>query len=157
MSGEEDIFLVTTPDFVNRIQTRGYANAFNVEYYRNKNRLILLPAGTDLGDDPNGDKVLCLLVDRRAIVLSIMYWAVKPFVVSNTDYTNYFQKIKLLKGYNEFFNAVAFSGDDIGEYDDGTTVTVANATAIGVEVTNDSDSPVPVTGTVEVDGGGELV
>ena len=143
MSNEEDLFLVTTPDFVNRIQTRGYANAFNVEYYRNNNRLILLPAGTDLGEDAKGKKVLCLLVDRRAIVMSIMYWAVKPFVVSNTDYTNYFLKCKLLKGYNEFFNAVAFSGEEIGTYDDSTPVSVDIANAIPVIVSN--DSPIDVT------------
>lgn len=121
MSDEGDLFLFVTPEFVNRLQTRGYANAFNVEYYREKNRLVILPAGTDLGT-VDGEKVLCALIDRRAIVMSIMYWAVKPFVVSNTDYTNYFLKISVLHGYNEFFNAVAFTGTAIGAFDNSVNV-----------------------------------
>ena len=134
-SDEEDLYLICTPEYINRLQTRGYANAFNVEYYREKNRLVILPYGTNLGVDDDGNPVLSILFDRRAIVLSIMYWAVKPFIVSNTDYTNFFLKIKLLHGYNEFFNAVAFSGTAIGEYDDTTAI----------------------SGTVNVDGEGALV
>ena len=134
-SDEEDLYLFCTPEFINRLQTRGYANAFNVEYYREKNRLVILPYGTNLGVDDDSDPVLAVLIDRRALVMSIMYWAVKPFIVSNTDYTNYFLKIKLLRGYNEFFNAVAFSGTAIGAFDDTTNI----------------------SGTVNVDGEGALV
>lgn len=123
-SDENDLFLFVTPEFVNRLQTRGYANAFNVEYYRNNNRLVEIPYGTALGTDDDGDPVHAILLDRRALVLSIMYWAVKPFIVSNTDYTNYFLKIKLLKGYNEFFNAVAFSGEALGAFSNAQTVNV---------------------------------
>lgn len=124
VSGDEDLFLVTTPEFINRIQVRGYSNAFNVEYYREHNRLIILPEGSDLGT--NGDeKVHAILLDRRAIVESIKYWAVKPFVVANTDYTNYFLKAKVLRGYNEFFNAVAITGDAIGEYNNSQLVNVS--------------------------------
>ena len=129
VSDEEDLFLFCTPEFVNRLQTRGYANAFNVEYYREHNRLVVLPAGTDLGEI-GGEKVLCALIDRRAIVMSIMYWAVKPFVVSNTDYTNYFLKISVLRGYNEFFNAVAFTGTEIGAFDNAQTIS-GNVTVDG--------------------------
>lgn len=116
LSDDGDIFLFCTPEFVNRLQTRGYANAFNVEYYREHNKLVILPYGTDLGTDTQGKPVLAALVDRRAIVESIFYWEVKPFVVANTDYTNYFLKAQVLSGYNEFFNAVAFSGDAIGDF-----------------------------------------
>lgn len=123
VSGDEDLFLVTTPEFINRIQVRGYSNAFNVEYYREHNRLIILPEGSDLGT--NGEeKVHAILLDRRAIVESIKYWAVKPFVVANTDYTNYFLKAKVLRGYNEFFNAVAITGDPIGDYNNSQLVNV---------------------------------
>lgn len=117
LSDDGDIFLFCTPEFVNRLQTRGYANAFNVEYYREHNKLVILPYGTDLGKDTQGKPVLAALVDRRAIVESIFYWEIKPFVVPNTDYTNYFLKGQVLSGYNEFFNAVAFSGDAIGDFD----------------------------------------
>lgn len=124
LSDEDDIFLFCTPEFVNRLQTRGYANAFNVEYYREHNKLVVLPYGTDLGKDTDGDPVLAVLVDRRAIVESIFYWEVKPFVVANTDYTNYFLKGQVLSGYNEFFNAIAFSGNAIGSFNPATTVNV---------------------------------
>lgn len=119
ISSRDDVFLFITPEFLNRLQTRGYANAFNVDYYREHNQLIILPYGTDLGTNPdNGEKVLAMLIDRRALVLSIMYWQVKPFVVSNTDYINYFLKAQILKGYNEFFNAVAITGADIENFID---------------------------------------
>lgn len=120
MSDKEDLFLFCTPEYVNRLQTRGFANAFNIEYYRNNNRLVILPYGTDLGVDSNEKPVLAVLIDRRAIVESIRYWEVKPFVVANTDYTNYFLKGQILAGYNEFFNAVAFSGDAISTFNPAT-------------------------------------
>ena len=135
LSDDADIFLFCTPEFVNRLQTRGYANAFNVDYYREHNKLVVLPYGTDLGTDTQGKPVLAVLVDRRAIVESIFYWEVKPFVVANTDYVNYFLKGQVLSGYNEFFNAVAFSGDAIGAF----------------------DSAQAISGTVTVDGEGALV
>lgn len=124
VSDEDDLFLVTKPDFINRIQVRGYSNAFNVEYYRENNRLIVLPEGSDLGTH-DGEPVHAVLIDRRAIVESIKYWAVKPFPVANTDYTNYFLKAKVLRGYNEFFNAVAITGDAIGAFDNTVNVGVA--------------------------------
>lgn len=117
ISDESDLFLFVTPELMNRLQTRGFANAFNVDYYRNKNRLVMLPYGTSLGTDDDGNPVLCALFDRRAIVMSIKYWQVRPFIVANTDYTNYFLKAKLLHGYNEFYPAVAFSGTALGDFD----------------------------------------
>lgn len=134
VSDEDDLFLLVKPEFINRIQVRGYSNAFNVEYYREKNRLIVLPEGSDFGTH-NGEQVHAILLDRRAIVESIKYWAVKPFVVANTDYTNYFLKAKVLRGYNEFFNAVAITGAPIGTF-------------------NGSQA---ISGTVTVDGEGALV
>lgn len=165
MSDKEDLFLFCTPEYVNRLQTRGYANAFNVEYYRNNNRLVILPYGTNLGVDSNDKPVLAVLIDRRAIVESIRYWEVKPFVVANTDYVNYFLKGQVLAGYNEFFNAVAFSGDAIGDFNPAThsivdSIDLGTEGAIGVKVTNES-VPVTVENTdpidVNVEGGGVLV
>ena len=165
MSDKEDLFLFCTPEYVNRLQTRGYANAFNVEYYRNNNRLVILPYGTNLGVDSNDKPVLAVLIDRRAIVESIRYWEVKPFVVANTDYVNYFLKGQVLAGYNEFFNAVAFSGDAIGDFNPAThsivdSIDLGVEDAINVNVTNES---VPVTVEndepidVNIEGGGVLV
>ena len=156
MSDKDDVFLFCTPEYINRLQTRGYANAFNVEYYREHNRLVVLPYGSDLGttsvtidEQVVEEKILAALIDRRAIVESIYYWAVRPFVVANTDYTNYFLKAQILHGYNEFFNAVAFAGAEIGNFDN--TMPVSTTGALDVTVTNE---PLEVN---VVEGEGALV
>ena len=117
MSNRDDLYLLTTPEFLNRISVRGSANAFNINEYRNENRVITLPSGTDFGTNPtSGEKVYAVLIDRRAIVMAFRYWSMRPFVMSATDWQNYFLKIEYLFGYNEFFNAVAFSGEDIDDF-----------------------------------------
>lgn len=118
-SSKDDVYLVTTPELKERIRTRGYSNAYNLKEYETDNRWLTLPYGTDLGEDGDGNKVLAMLVDRKTIVMALRYWQMLPFRVNNTDYTNYFLKVMLVKGYNEFFNAVAFTGADIGNFSDG--------------------------------------
>lgn len=103
-----NLYLVVTPAFINRLRSRGYANAFNLEEYKAKNRLIMLPAGTTIGVGPNGKEIGCMLVDYRAMLIAIRYWEVKPFIVSNTDYRNTFMNVQGIADYNTFFNAVAF-------------------------------------------------
>lgn len=110
----EDVYLVTTPEIFNRMKSRGYANAFNLQEYINKNKIIMLPAGTDLGTDDNGISIGAMLVDYRAVLLAVKYWEVMPFIVSNTDYRNTFLKVQLVAGYTEFFNAVAFATGGAG-------------------------------------------
>ena len=110
----DNLYLVVTPSFINRLRSRGYANAFNLEEYKAKNRLIMLPAGTSIGVGPNGKEIGCMLVDYRAMLIAIKYWEVKPFIVSNTDYRNTFMNVQGIAGYNTFFNAVAF---ETGESD----------------------------------------
>lgn len=113
----DDVYLVTTPELFNRIKSRGYANAFNLQEYINKNKIIMLPAGTDLGTH-DGKSVGAMLVDYRSILLAVKYWEVMPFVVSNTDYRNTFLKAQLVSGYTEFFNAVAFITGDVDFFTD---------------------------------------
>lgn len=108
----ENLYLVVTPKFINRLRSRGYANAFNLEEYRAKNRLIMLPAGTSIGKDSTGKEIGCMLIDYRAILIAIRYWEVKPFIVSNTDYRNTFMNVQGIVDYNTFFNAVAFVTGD---------------------------------------------
>ncbi len=112
----DDLYLVTTPAFWNRIKSRGYANAFNLEEYRNKNRLIMLPAGTKLGEDASGKEVGAILLDYRAVTVAIRYWEVGTFIVQNTDYRSSFNKLQLITGYTEFFNAVAFVTGDVAHF-----------------------------------------
>ena len=115
MSDNEDLYLVTTPQFIERISVRGAANAFNIGQYELQNRMIILPEDADLGEH-NGETVHAILVDRRAIVMAMRYWKMAPFVPTGTDWQNYFLKIEFINGYNEFFNAVAFTGEGIDNF-----------------------------------------
>lgn len=145
MSDKDDLYLLTTPELLNRVSVRGSANAFNINEYRNNNRVITLPSGTDFGINPNtGKPVYAVLVDRRAIVMAFRYWSMRPFVMSGNDWQNYFLKIEYLKGYNEFFNAIAYSGEPIDDFftDDGGTLIVTGenmdaVTAILSAINND--------------------
>lgn len=115
MSDEEDLYLVTTPEFMNRIRVHGAANAYNLGEYMIKNNVIMLPAGTSFGTTENGETVYALLVDRRAIVMAFRYWSMRPFYPTGSDFQNYFLKVEYIHGYNEFFNAVAIAGDAIDD------------------------------------------
>lgn len=117
-SSKEDLYLVTTPELFNRIKSRGYANAFNLQEYINDNKIIMLPAGTDLGTGENGKAIGAILLDYRAVLMAVKYWEVQPFIVANTDYRNTFLKVQLVAGYTEFFNAVAFETGDVDFFTD---------------------------------------
>lgn len=133
-SSFDDLYLVTTPEFINRISVRGYANAYNLKEYRDNNKVIELPAGTNIGVDTQGKPVYAVLVDRRAVMVALRYWSMMPFNVSNTDYINFFLKVRAIKGYNEFFNAVAFSGDEIENFTDGDLIPLIFLDSAGVGI-----------------------
>lgn len=117
MSPAEDyIYLVCTPEVYNRIASRGYANAFNISYYKNNNRIIMLPAGTVLGNSSMGRQIGALLVDYRSVICALRYFETRPFLVSNTNYSNMFTQAQLITGYNEFFNAIAFETGEVGNF-----------------------------------------
>lgn len=122
ISDEEDLFLFTTSEFINRLRVRGYANAYNLKEYALKNRVIILPKGTTFGNDSEGNPVHAILMDRRNIVLSIRYWKMRTFLPGNTDYNNYFLKVQYLHGYNTFFNACGFSGESFVNFINATSL-----------------------------------
>lgn len=145
MSPAEDyIYLVCTPEVYNRISTRGYANAFNISYYKNNNRIIMLPAGTVLGNSSTGRQIGALLVDYRSVICALRYFETRPFLVSNTNYSNMFTQAQLITGYNEFFNAIAFETGEIGNF---TKAAVSGYSYINLW----DDSPGPAA-NVEVGG-----
>lgn len=136
----DNLYLVVTPKFINRLRSRGYANAFNLEEYRAKNRLIMLPAGTSIGTDSTGKEIGCMLIDYRSILIAIRYWEVKPFIVSNTDYRNTFMNVQGIVDYNTFFNAVAFVTGDVDfftESDEYVSVLVTNVETSGGDTSVD--------------------
>lgn len=122
----DNLYLVVTPKFINRLRSRGYANAFNLEEYRAKNRLIMLPAGTSIGTDSTGKEIGCMLIDYRSILIAIRYWEVKPFIVSNTDYRNTFMNVQGIVDYNTFFNAVAFVTGDVNFFTESNNYVTIN-------------------------------
>lgn len=126
-SRKEDIYLVTTPEVFNRIKSRGYANAFNLQEYINDNKIIMLPAGTVLGTGANGEEIGAILMDVRAVLMAVKYWEVQPFIVANTDYRNTFLKVQLVNGYTEFFNAVAFETGEVGFFTEGDETVLIRA------------------------------
>ena len=116
-SNDEDLFLVTTPEVLARVGTRGAENAYNLEQYMFHNRVIKLPAGTELGTSPNGQQILGIVLDKRSIVMALRYWSMRPFIPSGSDFQNYFLKVEYVHGYNEFFNCVALCGEGLDTFE----------------------------------------
>lgn len=115
---KEDIFIVTTPELMRRLKTRGYSNAFNLSEFELSGQIMYLPAGTDLGMY-NGKEVLAVALDRRAVVCGLYRWVGTSKFIENTLCMNHFLLTELLYGYNTVFNCVAFVGDALGAYSEG--------------------------------------
>lgn len=128
-TSKEDIFLITTPELMRRLKTRGYSNAFNLSEFELSGQIMYLPAGTDLGQR-NGKEVLAIALDRRAIVCGLFRWVGTSKFIENTLCMNHFLLTEVLYGYNTVFNCVAFVGDALGDYSGGEGGTlVINCTA----------------------------
>lgn len=139
---DDDIFIITTPENLERIRVQGYANAFNIQDFELKNQIIYAPNGYDLGEHPNGEKVLFGLVDKRAIVCGIVRWRGYSKFIDNGLYMNHFLDIEGFTGYNEFFNAVAFTGAELGEFSDGVTPSENKVIVICSDCTIDGETPI---------------
>ena len=112
---ESDIFIVTTPEYIQRLNVRGYSNAFNLSKYELEGRIIYAPAGTDFGKY-NGESVYAVVLDRRSILVGLKYWLASSFFVPNTYWVNHFLNVEILKGYNTIFNCVAITGVAIDNF-----------------------------------------
>lgn len=113
---ESEVFIITTPELMARLKVHGYSNAFNLSQYELKGRILFAPAGTALGRASNGEQVLAMVIDRRAILLGLKRWLGTTFYVANTGWTNHFLNVEILKGYNTIFNAVAITGEDVDDF-----------------------------------------
>lgn len=114
-SSKKDIFIITTPENMERLKVQGYSNAFNLSQFELDGRIIYAPTGTEFGVY-NDENVLFVALDRRAILLGIRRWLGSTFFVPNTHYTKHWLTVEGLKGYTTFFNAVAFTGEELGEF-----------------------------------------
>lgn len=149
---KEDIFIVTTPELMRRLKTRGYSNAFNLSEFELSGQIMYLPAGTDLGQY-NGKEVLAVALDRRAVVCGLYRWVGTSKFIENTLCMNHFLLTELLYGYNTVFNCVAFVGDALGAYSEGEGGTLVvfneNATSSGTALlvtVNGEEYTVPAGG-----------
>lgn len=111
---EEDIFIITTPSYMQRLKVQGYANAYNLSQFELDGRIIYAPEGSNLGTY-NGKDVAFIVIDRRALVYGIRRWDASSFFVPNTHNVNHWLTIEGLKGYNTLFNAVAFTVDPVDD------------------------------------------
>ena len=133
MTNKEDIFIITTPEYFERLKVRGYANAFNLSQYEIEGRILYLPNGTDMGTK-NSEKVIMIILDRRAILAGIKTWAGTSNFIENIIAMNHFLLVEMLIGYNTFFNCVAITGIGIGSWEraaKGYNVTVTHPSASG--------------------------
>lgn len=121
----DDIFIITTPEVFQRVKTHGYSNAFNLSEFELQGRIMYAPAGTDLGTI-NGEKVLFVALDRRAILAGLRRWDATSFFVANTGWMNHFLNVEGIKGYNTVFNAVAFTGEAIDTYTESAYNTIVH-------------------------------
>lgn len=153
----DNLYLVVTPKFINRLRSRGYANAFNLEEYRAKNRLIMLPAGTSIGTDSTGKEIGCMLIDYRSILIAIRYWEVKPFIVSNTDYRNTFMNVQGIVDYNTFFNAVAFVTGDVDFFNESDEKVMFSSTDLDGYIKVNGNNPANYSFGATPDSNGNYV
>lgn len=127
----DDIFYIVTPEVMERAKVQGYSNAFNLSQFEIEGKIIYVPSGTDLGTieiDGKTERVLMVVLDRRAILVGIKHWLASSKFIENVFRTNHWLNIEGIKGYNTFFNAVAFTGEGIDDFfADNSAVTVAIA------------------------------
>lgn len=109
-------YIITKASVMNRISVREYSGAFNLDQMKLDGRIIYVPEDYDLGKGSNGQDVLFVLVDRRAIVVAIQMWRASNFYVANQYKTNHWLGVEGVRGYNKFINAVAYTGEALGNF-----------------------------------------
>lgn len=114
-NSKNDIFIITTPENMERLKVQGYANAYNLSQFELDGRIMYVPAGTELGEY-GGEKVLFVAIDRRALVIGLKYWLGSSKFIENVHRVNHFLLVEILKGYNTYFNAVAFTGASVDDF-----------------------------------------
>lgn len=121
---ENYLYLITTPNYMERLRNKVFAGAFNLSETDLPFKTLYAPNGTDLGT-VNGEKVLFWLIDRRALVIGIRTWAVSSFRVPNTLYINHWLSIEGIRSHNTFINCVAYTGE-YGDFADVTAYFASN-------------------------------
>ena len=119
-NSKEDLFLITTPEKLERIKAQVLAGTFNMGQLSLDNFTILeAPDSYDLGtvtvDDGGGqshtEDVLFVILDRKAFPVGIKTWVMESFKVPNTLWVNNWLSIEGIIGMDGFMTGVAFTGD----------------------------------------------
>lgn len=109
-------FIITKASIYKRLAVREFASAFNLKEMDLKGRIIYVPEDYDLGKAENGQDILFMVVDRRAVVVAIKMWRASSFYVADQYKTNHFLGVEGVRGHNRFINAVAYTGEPKGNF-----------------------------------------
>lgn len=115
---ESFLYLITTPEKLERITTQVLAGTFNMPLLDlTKYKVLLAPVGYDLGTvtvgeggDAHDEDVLFIVIDRLAFPVGIKTWEMRTFPVPNTLWDNNWLSIEGIIGIDTFMTGVAFTG-----------------------------------------------
>lgn len=116
-------YIITKASNMERIKVREYAGAFNLEQMELDGRIIYIPESMQMpkvneqdvvGEE--GEELLFMLVDRRAIVVAIQLYRMGSFYVADQYKTNHWLGIDCVTGNNPYINAVAYTGEALGNF-----------------------------------------
>lgn len=115
MTPTDDLkFIITKASIYNRLKVREYSGAFNLEQMKLDGRIIFIPENYEFGV---GDETpLFFVVDRRALVIGLKMWKMGTFYVANQYKTNHWLGVEGVRGHNRFINAVAYTGEALGNF-----------------------------------------
>ena len=108
-------YMITKASTFERIKVREYSGAFNLDQMKLEGRVIFIPESYEM-PEVDGEIPLFFLVDRRAIVIAIKLWRMGSFYVSNQYKTNHWLGVEGIRGHNRFINAVAYMGEEQGNF-----------------------------------------
>ena len=113
LADKDELFLVTTPEILERIKVQDLSGLFNLDKGNiPEGNIITVPNGTDLGTDPeSGKDALMVLLSDKSVVMGIKTWNKRAFAVPNTMTLNTWLHIEGIRSHNIFMPAVAFCGD----------------------------------------------
>lgn len=113
---EDMIFTFMKPSTMERLKVYVNSAAYNLDEVMLKGRVIFIPEDMTLGTDTQGNEILAMILDRRALVVGLRTWKMRDFEIPNKLRRNYFLSIEGIRGHNDFINAVAFKGAKVANF-----------------------------------------
>lgn len=113
---EDMIFTFMKPSTMERLKVYVNSAAYNLNEVMLSGRVIFIPEDMTLGTDTQGNEILAMILDRRALVVGLRTWKMRDFEIPNKLRRNYFLSIEGIRGHNDFINAVAFKGAKVANF-----------------------------------------